>query len=131
MPKQFKLRQKDESRKKFVPPGLAKRREKRRERWSPEYREASDIRSSRRWQKLRDMYRREHPMCQFCNERPANDVHHIVPLIEAPNLGYSKSNLLAVCRQCHTTIHTREKIEDFEEVRKEIRAAKIRSESTY
>lgn len=36
-------------------------------------------------------------------------VHHIVPIKDAPLLAYNTRNGITVCRECHTIIHNKEK----------------------
>jgi 5-methylcytosine-specific restriction endonuclease McrA len=62
--------------------------------------EASRIRSGVAWQKLRDALRHQRPLCALCN-RWTEHIHHIVPLVEAPELAYTPSNLAPLCRLCH------------------------------
>lgn len=57
------------------------------------------------WQQLSERYRREHPLCVQCEKQgivtAADEVHHIVPITEAPWLRLEVSNLMALCVQCH------------------------------
>lgn len=52
---------------------------------------------------------RDHYLCQEClrNDRltPANTVHHIIPLEEAPELALEESNLESICPTCHNRAH--------------------------
>lgn len=73
---------------------------------------AQRIRNRSVWQRVRADYRRRHPLCEdplgvhaaAGRPVPAEEVHHIVPLRERPELAYSQSNLMAVCRDCHAAI---------------------------
>ena len=60
------------------------------------------------WQKLSSLYRKENPLCVECANRgiatAAKEVHHIVPIDEAPWLRLSVSNLMALCVPCHRRI---------------------------
>jgi len=67
------------------------------------------------WNKLRTTYMMNHPMCEVCNKQFAEEVHHIIPVLENPDLKYTVSNLQAVCRQCHYEIHKRNRNESFPE----------------
>ena len=58
-----------------------------------------------RWQKLRRVVMQEHHgQCVRCG-REASEVHHLVPVREAPELGYEVSNLEPLCRRCHDDQH--------------------------
>lgn len=61
------------------------------------------------WRKLSERVRKEQPLCQTCEKdgivTPAEDVHHVVPIDEAPWLRLDRSNLMAVCKACHQKIH--------------------------
>lgn len=71
--------------------------------------EARRIRSSRRWQKVRDAILSEAPFCRDPHERHAvpvlaAEVHHVVPVARAPSLAFDADNLMPVCRVCHELI---------------------------
>lgn len=51
-----------------------------------------------RWQRLRRMYLRQHPVCVLCG-RPATDVDHILPKRRGGS--DDESNLQALCPDCH------------------------------
>lgn len=57
------------------------------------------------WQKLRESYLDDHPQCELCSEQgfveQAIEVHHKVPICDAPNLRLEWSNLQALCIPCH------------------------------
>ena len=65
------------------------------------------------WRKLRDIYIKEHPLCEDCLDKgkvvPAEDVHHIRSPFQngecnkALLLDYN--NLMALCKQCHNKRH--------------------------
>ncbi len=71
--------------------------------------------SCERWRQLRASILREHPLCEECEKHgrfsTAEVVHHIIPLesISDPSrleaMCYEPSNLMALCRKCHTEIH--------------------------
>ena len=60
------------------------------------------------WKKLSERYRKENPLCVVCAERgiatAAEEVHHVVPITEAPWLRLAVSNLMALCVVCHRLI---------------------------
>jgi len=60
------------------------------------------------WQQLSERYKKENPLCVVCAERgiatAAEEVHHVVPITEAPWLRLAVSNLMALCVPCHRSI---------------------------
>ena len=62
-----------------------------------------------KWRKLSERFRDENPLCHDCLEEgltePAIEVHHIIPIREAPHLRLKVSNLVALCRACHKKRH--------------------------
>ena len=75
----------------------------------------ASLRSSSNWQKLRDAYFQEHPLCEKCLEngivKETEEIHHITPiakgkdLAEMKGLAYNPDNLMALCKECHDKIH--------------------------
>jgi 5-methylcytosine-specific restriction protein A len=66
------------------------------------------------WQHVRqEVLKEQHNECQICKSRgmyvPAVTVHHIKYLRQHPELALTKSNLMAVCEECHYNIHHRKK----------------------
>lgn len=68
------------------------------------------------WVKVRQwVMSRDHGLCQHCLQgrhgskrmRRAVLVHHIVPLMEAPERGLDENNLVSLCSQCHEREHAR------------------------
>ena len=61
----------------------------------------------RAWKRIRDRKIRESPMCEECLKhgiyRPAEEVHHRVPLSEGGT--HERSNLVSLCRSCHMKAH--------------------------
>ena len=62
------------------------------------------------WRSLREsVLREQHYECQICRQRglmtPAATVHHIQTVRQRPDLALTRSNLIAVCEQCHYDIH--------------------------
>jgi 5-methylcytosine-specific restriction enzyme A len=62
------------------------------------------------WLKCREyVLIRDHFLCQPCLRKgrltPANTVHHIVPLEEAPELALDPDNLESICPSCHNKEH--------------------------
>jgi len=60
------------------------------------------------WQQLRERFIKDNPLCTECakNDKAiaAEEVHHIVPITEAPWLRLQSSNLMALCVTCHRSI---------------------------
>ena len=48
-------------------------------------------RYGRAWKRIRDKYASEHPFCELCFERGTHD----------------RSNLIALCKSCHSQIHAK------------------------
>ena len=48
------------------------------------------------------------PLCERCEEngiiRPMDEVHHILPADERPDLFYSLDNLMSLCFLCHKQV---------------------------
>lgn len=59
-----------------------------------------------RWRKIRGAYVAQHPLCEDCLEAgrytPVQEVHHILPLSREGTHDFS--NLLALCKPCHSRI---------------------------
>ena len=63
-------------------------------------------RYGRAWKKIRARFLLQHPLCEQCRQEgrltPAQEVHHILPLA---NGGMNnESNLMALCKSCHSRI---------------------------
>ena len=60
------------------------------------------------WQQLSVRFRKEHPLCAECAKKgiatAAAEVHHIVPIREAPWLRLEVSNLVSLCVECHRRV---------------------------
>lgn len=72
------------------------------------------IYNSSRWKKLRESKLMQQPLCEICLARgivnPAIDVHHKDSFLNYEgNLrlykAYDFSNLLSVCKECHSFLH--------------------------
>lgn len=62
------------------------------------------------WRKLRNKYIMEHPMCEECDKKPSEDVHHIKSFIVNNEIDWGllldENNLQAVCKDCHGLHHS-------------------------
>ena len=75
------------------------------------------LRSTSRWQTVRDLYIKKHPMCEDPHEihnriryeEAAEEVHHIIRLQDQPELAYHFDNLAALCKDCHAKISAQER----------------------
>lgn len=60
------------------------------------------------WRQLSERKRQIDPLCEVCLKAdivtPAEEVHHIAPIKDAPQLRLIWSNLLSVCVECHRKI---------------------------
>lgn len=74
----------------------------------------STVYNSRRWQRLRQQYIADHPLCEFCFAlgvlRPAVDVHHrdsFTNYTGAAQLAhaYDWDNLITLCKEHHAFLH--------------------------
>lgn len=61
------------------------------------------------WRRVRNTYLRFNPLCERCTSAgrstPADDVHHIQTIAEAPHLRLDLDNLESLCRACHNQHH--------------------------
>lgn len=60
------------------------------------------------WRYTRDAKLRQDPYCELqihCEPNtPAEEVHHIVPISERPDMRLIMSNLQSACKSCHSAI---------------------------
>jgi 5-methylcytosine-specific restriction protein A len=56
-----------------------------------------------RWWEYKNNYLKQHPYCDICGCL-AEQVHHIIPRSECPEMMYDWTNLQSLCKKCH--IHT-------------------------
>ena len=72
---------------------------------SPEQKEADRLRSSMRWQRLRDRVLQREPLCRLCYRKGlvvmAAEVDHIEPIRDAPERAFDVNNLQPLCKRCH------------------------------
>lgn len=57
------------------------------------------------WKRLRDSYKRLHPLCEKCSSNgiftPADIVDHVIEIKDDPSLKFSWDNLMCLCHRCH------------------------------
>jgi 5-methylcytosine-specific restriction protein A len=65
------------------------------------------------WRRLRDVYMRQHPVCEECLNQgkvtPATDIHHLISPFQHGEINYKLlydyDNLMALCKECHGNLH--------------------------
>lgn len=66
------------------------------------------------WPKARRYKLAIDPLCERCGKHgmttAADEVHHIVPIKDAPHLRLEASNLMSVCRPCHEEIERQKRL---------------------
>jgi 5-methylcytosine-specific restriction endonuclease McrA len=73
---------------------------------------AHKIRKSRAWERVRRLQLADHPLCadpfgmhSRCDlTETATQVHHIIGLVERPDLWNTQTNLQSLCTACHARI---------------------------
>jgi 5-methylcytosine-specific restriction protein A len=59
------------------------------------------------WRRIRALYIKQHPLCERCLQEgritPVEEVHHILPVKQGGSNSFT--NLMSVCKSCHTKIH--------------------------
>ena len=76
-----------------------------RRRRDPALAEAQRLRRSQRWKQVRTLKLAQDPLCEDCQAhgvtRAAEQVHHLVGLVERPDLAFVLANLCSLCTTCH------------------------------
>jgi len=79
--------------------------EKRRRQADPRQALADRLRTSTRWRRLRAAKLARDPLCHDCLEHgvttAAQQVHHLVGVVERPDLAFDMENLMSLCTTCH------------------------------
>jgi hypothetical protein len=81
----------------------------------PRLAEAKRFRDSTRWQRFREWFKQRHPLCCDPFGDHANmlaavaQVHHVLPLVERPDLGLEEENCRPLCTGCHATVERMER----------------------
>lgn len=68
------------------------------------------------WRKLRNTYIKEHAVCADCISKgkitPSEDIHHIVSPFKNGEINWNllldATNLVALCKQCHSARHNKD-----------------------
>ena len=61
------------------------------------------VREMVEYRKKREIYLREHPICEVCGTSAATEIHHVRGRHSGGFL--DEKTFLAVCRYCHNKIH--------------------------
>jgi len=65
--------------------------------------------NSKKWRQKSRKYKELYPYCEVClkenMKKPSEIVHHITPISQGGD-PFDPNNLLAICKQCHSEIHT-------------------------
>ena len=56
------------------------------------------------WRAFAAAYLRGHPTCEMCRRRPARETHHKQSLAIAPHRRLDKTNVIALCHDCHRAV---------------------------
>lgn len=71
---------------------------------------ATRKRYGRAWKRIRDRFIKVNPLCEECKRKGkltrAQEVHHILPLAQGGT--HDESNLMSVCKPCHSSITARD-----------------------
>jgi 5-methylcytosine-specific restriction protein A len=66
----------------------------------------------RTWQRLRLMVLAAEPLCRHCaaagRATTATEVHHVIPIRDRPDMRLNRSNLVPLCKPCHSVETERE-----------------------
>lgn len=83
--------------------------------WKREEIDSTNYYGSVAWQRLRNIYIREHPVCEECLKHghvtDAEEVHHLLPYMSEKteearwNTFLNPKNLRALCKSCHYAYH--------------------------
>lgn len=78
------------------------------------YKERQKIYKSKNWINIRNAKLITTPICEVCNEKLAEDVHHIDSFmnyegIERIEKAFDPDNLMSICKECHGKLHSKKK----------------------
>jgi len=61
------------------------------------------------WRQVRQQHITDDPLCEDCLKigiaRPVEEVHHVIPIADRPELRLERSNLVSLCKECHAKRH--------------------------
>ena len=65
-----------------------------------------------RWKSMSQELRKEHEVCQLCDKRKSEEVHHIFPFMHQfedirEEVFFDKDNLICLCSDCHHQVHAK------------------------
>jgi 5-methylcytosine-specific restriction endonuclease McrA len=63
------------------------------------------IYNDKRWRRIRRDLARSRTVCEECGSDLATECHHVIPVLERPDLAFEPSNVRRLCRRCHKAIH--------------------------
>jgi 5-methylcytosine-specific restriction endonuclease McrA len=66
---------------------------------------SDEVYSTERWMRLSRIMRQRHRVCQQCELDLSTEVHHVIPIEQAPHLAFEVSNLRCLCQRCHHAQH--------------------------
>lgn len=64
------------------------------------------------WKSMSQELRKEHGICQLCDKRKSEEVHHIFPFMHQfedirEEVFFDKDNLICLCSDCHHQVHAK------------------------
>ena len=78
-----------------------------------DWREAKRVTQSRRWRRFRAAVIATEPLCRRCAAEGfsvlAEHLHHVRPMMQAPDLTFVIENVEPLCRNCHDEHHAGER----------------------
>jgi len=75
--------------------------------------QARAIRRKSNWKRTSTLFRQQHPICAdpFGDHGdrpvPSEQVHHVKPIEQRPDLAFTRSNLMALCADCHAKLESK------------------------
>ena len=72
--------------------------------WVDRERVKRGIRCNSKWNRWRRRYLMAHPTCARCG-LAGEEVHHVIPRAQRPDLMYEVGNVMTLCRACHREAH--------------------------
>ena len=75
----------------------------RQRRLDPVRRARQDFHASAAWKRFRVEILHARPRCEAGCGDPANEVAHVVPVVQRPDLAFEPTNVRALCKACHSS----------------------------